>query len=772
MKFEVQLLRDLGYEVYIPKIVPFDLNVEVDWESDHLLTIEKNDLDLLNQFDFYETRMTNEVVEIVNRSFDIVMFIYFPQIIETFVDFFQGVLVLRAHGSSKMTGTYTDRILHDLGISYLNKIQKLGKRFLFGESYEGISRAECSFFKDHSQYMPIGLPDSSMNGTWTGKKNKMLFICPKIKISPIYKKIYEDFKKDFSGIPYSIGGVQPIPLENDPTVLGYLPQSEYEEMYLSHSCLFYESTEENQMTYPPLEAIKCGLPLIFMGGGMLDKLGGENLAGRCKNRKEARQKVRRLVKGDKIFAEKIRKSQGILLHKFSYEFCREKWQKAMSAVEEILQEITGLEKQKKKLGIILPVDYTGGVLDYTIRLIKVIKRGSELYGDSLEIIFGYVKSENFKNRDWFGEIRKLGIQIREFTWDFINGTDKIEIMKMVGIDFRDEGNEWCILNDHISYFNDCDVLLFASDRVPELPFLMQPYSVIAHDYIQRVCPDIFPKDFFEYSVIQLVRGAKSVFTTTPITVNHAIQYAGVNKDRIHLIPVLYSRDTEMKEVGSQLKQDIKQDGTMRKHKEKPYFLWSTNITQHKNHRVALYALSEYYSKGGKLKCVVTGSLTEKFSPAYKAQKEEEAYTLEIRDIIKQDENLKRNMIFYGNLPKRQYYEVLKNAEFLLHPGKADNGNGTAFDAAWYGVFTVSSDYAPMRYYDKYFRLHMCFFNPNNSHELAETLLDAERNREKYKKAVPTQNELEKLMIENDEISRKIYACIRYECALFSGEKMK
>ncbi len=764
MKFEVQLLRDLGYEVYIPKVVPFDISVGVDWESDKLLTIEKKDLEVLNKFDFYETRMTEEVAEIVNQYFDIAMFIHLPVTIESLVDFFHGVLVLRAYGRYKITGTYTDVILRELGVSYLNKIQKMGKRFVFGESYEGLSKIECSFFKSHTQYMPIGLPDCTVHDAWTGVKKKVLFICPRIKISPMYKKIYEDFEEEFHGIPYSVGGVQPIPVENDHAVLGYLPQSEYEEIYPSHSCLFYESTEENQITYPPLEAVRCGLPLIFMGGGMLDKLGGEKLPGRCDSIKEARRKVQRLIKGDKAFAEKIRKSQGILLYKFSYEFCQKKWRKAMFAVEEILQEPKA-EKSKKKLGVILPEGFIGGVLDYTIRLIKAIKHGLELYEDSLDIVFGYVKHDNFKEGDPFREIRKLGIPIREFTWDYIDDIDKKEVGRLIGVDFQIEGNRWCVMNDHISYFDDCDALLFTSDRVPVLPFLMQPYSVVAHDYIQRLIPDIFPKDVFEYSFIQFVRGAKSVFTTTPVTLNHAVQYAGVNRDRIHLIPVLYSQDAEMEGFELQPKQpEI--------YKEKAYFLWSTNITQHKNHKMTLQALSEYYSMGGKLKCMVTGFATEKFSPAYKIKGEELAYTVEIRNIISRDENLKRNMVFRGNLPKRKYYEVLAKAEFLLHPGKGDNGNGTAFDAAWRGVFTVSSDYAPMRYYDKYFGLHMRFFNPNDCHELAETLLDAEQNREEYKKCVPSQNELGKLMIENDEISKKIYACIRHECGLFSGEKTK
>ena len=77
----------------------------------------------------------------------------------------------------------------------------------------------------------------------------------------------------------------------------------------------------------------------------------------------------------------------------------------------------------------MPEGFLGGVLDFTVRLIKAIKRGAELYQDSLEIIFGYAKHENFKEGDPFREIKKLGISIREFVWDYINSSDRREIGK-------------------------------------------------------------------------------------------------------------------------------------------------------------------------------------------------------------------------------------------------------------------------------------------------------------------------------------------------------
>ena len=53
MKSEVKILRELGYEVYIPKIPPFDVSIAIDWASDQLLTVPEDKMRILNSVDFY-----------------------------------------------------------------------------------------------------------------------------------------------------------------------------------------------------------------------------------------------------------------------------------------------------------------------------------------------------------------------------------------------------------------------------------------------------------------------------------------------------------------------------------------------------------------------------------------------------------------------------------------------------------------------------------------------------------------------------------------------
>lgn len=749
MLFEVPMLRSLGYEVYIPKIPPFDVSVAVDWESDKLLSIPQEDLDILNKVDFYEKRITPDVARIVNRYFQTAMFIHTPATIESMVDYFKGALVLRAYGRHAATGSYSDVIISELGLFTMTKLESTGSRFVFAESYKGLSDIECRFFQDHTLYAPIGMPDASLKDGWTGEKEKVLFPCPRIKMSGLYEGVYKEFLKNFKGIPYAVSGTQPIAVNSDKNVLGFLPIEEYEKLYTLYRCMFYPNQEKNQLSYEPLEAIRNGMPVVFMAEGMLDKLGGESLAGRCRTVNEARNKVKRLVDGDKKLANQIRKEQSVLLEKFAFDYCFGYWKTTMDEIEKrrSYKQIPLFGKKKKRIAVILPEGFTGGILDYTINLVYALKSAIKSTGDLIEIIFGYVDHKNFSDQDYFKPIRNMGIPIRKFKWEALELSRAQDILSLKGIKYalHETDQLFAIPNDGISFFSDCDFLLFTSDRFPYLPFLLQPYGVIEHDFIQRLVPAIF--DSVLLSVYQGIRRAKAVYTTTPVTIEHAIQYGGVSRDRIHLIPLFFSTV-----------ENYESEDTCRIINQ-PYFLWSTNPTPHKMHLQAFQALSHYYASGGQLLCCITGSQTEKMSPRYKTDDVITDYIKEIHMLLSKDTLMMKNIRFLGNLPKKQYSNVLANATFLFHPGFADNGNMTAFDAAWKGVPTLSNDYKAMRYYDEILRLNMRFFDVKDIDSIVDALFDIERNLDSFVARLPSTKQLMMHTVQSDTLSTQIYQTI-------------
>lgn len=755
MKSEVAIIRELGYEVYIPKVIPFDVSVAVDWESDRLLSIPVEALEILNRVDFYGQRIPDEAMEVMNRYFSMAIFGIFIEPLKSLVLHYKGILIFHPFGLEDGM-SYSKLIELNTGIWLLKKMEELGDRFWFGQSYENLMEIECDFFKRRTINLPIGMLDTEIVDKWHGGAKKVLFICPRIRISPYYEQIYKQFKIDFKDIPHSIGGAQPIAVQGDKCILGYLPQKEYEDLYPSHSVMFYHAVNKRHIHYHPFEAVKCGLPLVFMGGGLIDELGGRDLPGRCMTLKEAQEKCRRIIKGDKRLAERIRSAQGVLMEKMSYDFCLKEWKKALEIIEKKSQNIPDWfsEKKYKKVAFILPQMYRGGVLDYTLRLIQAFAKGMESFGEKIEIVFAVPEDMVKKHYDEIKVAESCGAVIRAFSWEIVDKSRIEELTNLAGHPLSVYRKEYTLMNDGIRYFEDCDFLLFMADRVPANLFFLKPYGVVIHDYMRRYVPEDL-EETYEQAIMDFVRKSECNFTTSVNAMEDCIQYVGAKRERIHLLPLFF--------------EDIsKEKGETEKGKE-PYFVWSTNISIHKNHKVALKALADYYQAGGKLRCYVTGINTKLFKKGVSLDglqlpSSQIQYILEIREMIDNNVLMKKNVRFMGQLDKTQYYNVVRNARFMIHPGMADNGNGAVVDAAFLGVPSISSDYPAMRNIDTNMHLGLCFFDKEDPRQLKERLLWAEDNEEEMRKRLPKIELLRKHTIDDEELCKKIYQkLMQYLC---------
>src|SRR4051812_41278671 len=101
---EIPIFLELGYEVFIPTIVPshdpaFRSSV-VTFEYDATLTLPPESLALLNEFDFYESPWTPAVTQLINDEFDVVvssLSLYTTPLAEA-ARHFQGTLIARVFG--------------------------------------------------------------------------------------------------------------------------------------------------------------------------------------------------------------------------------------------------------------------------------------------------------------------------------------------------------------------------------------------------------------------------------------------------------------------------------------------------------------------------------------------------------------------------------------------------------------------------------------------------------------------------------------------------
>lgn len=147
------------------------------------------------------------------------------------------------------------------------------------------------------------------------------------------------------------------------------------------------------------------------------------------------------------------------------------------------------------------------------------------------------------------------------------------------------------------------------------------------------------------------------------------------------------------------------------------------------------------------------------SPKYKLPVEVSEHVQKIRALVQRDKQLQKNMRFMGNLPKAVYKRILAGAKFFYHPGTADNGNGTAMDAAWRGVPTLSNDYKAMRYIEESLHLGMRFFDSSDVDSIVTALFEAENSLEAFAAGVPSPEALFAHSVESDGVAATIYRTV-------------
>lgn len=707
-KFEVDQLNALGVnEIFMPKSFPYDegnLSASVDSSFDDSLTIPRSELDILNAQDWYSSP-SEEAWRIANIYFDVAIIGFFPLQINSAVCHFQGAIIMRVFGLSKGY-SYSQLFYDEAGETVVRKIKAMGSRFWFGAGYEHLKDSEQNFLASRDCYLPVGLKGTAAPELWEGRLEKILFVCPRIGSSPYFETIYKDFVRDFSDFGYTIGGAQPIAVA-DNNVLGFVSGEEHAFNMKQHRMMFYHSTEPNHIHYHPFEAISAGMPLLFMSGGMLDKMGGIGLPGRCTTVAEAKAKAKQLMCGDQKLINSIRESQMILLEPMKAKNCEQAWQngfkKVLSELETVKQENINRPVRRKRIAIIVPVEYRGGSLRGAKLLANALHHGSRDAAEPADIVFLHLdKTESYSPEeftDLAGEI-----QVRPFNWKSLNAATARRAMRYSGHEgWEPKGSRYMVVDDGINHLQDCDVWVVVSDRL-EAPLLpMRPSVLIVYDYLQRYVP-ILPFGA-DQSYIDAARSASKVLVTTEFTKQDALNYAGVASDKVFKLPMLAPDFSRLKGTFAQ---------------SANYFLWTTNTAIHKNHVNAVKALKFYYEElGGTLECRVTGVNTKGLF------KSSLSHLKPLTDLLGQSRLLKKNIKLIGELPDRNYQSMLASAAFLWHAGAVDNGTFSVIEAAGLGVPSLSSDYPAMREIDQQFSLNLSWMKSDQPKHMASQLKEME-----------------------------------------------
>ena len=130
------------------------------------------------------------------------------------------------------------------------------------------------------------------------------------------------------------------------------------------------------------------------------------------------------------------------------------------------------------------------------------------------------------------------IPIRFFLWEQPTQTQYDTVCKMGHLP-QDKKHQtpFCVMNDNINCFCECDRWLFVSDRLHKgTPIPLRPYSVVVYDYLQRYLPFQLLPESLENYFINAVRFADGVFVTNQETAKDMILHIGVPHKKIFLLP--------------------------------------------------------------------------------------------------------------------------------------------------------------------------------------------------------------------------------------------
>jgi glycosyltransferase involved in cell wall biosynthesis len=728
-RFEIPMLKSIGIkEIFLPKIVPPDHNfrsASVDFSEDRNLTIPADDLAILNDADWYREPGI-DAWKIANEYFDVAFFIVHGlEMLASITRHFSGAAIWRAYGLDASL-SYSRILDTTKSGSGWKDIRRMGNRFWLGEAYQHLHDIERSPLKERAIYLPLGLSDSQAENIWSGQRKSLFFVCPEIGFNPYYRKVYDEFRKAFSEFDFAVGGSQPISVDDD-RILGFVPAEEHQRNMREFRVMFYHSTEPNHVHYHPFEAVRAGMPLVFMAGGLLDHLGGFGLPGRCTSIAEAQDKIRRILGDDWKLIDEIRATQTRLLEPMRPEACRPMWVEKFGKILAELEvsrrtERIAIAPKRKRIAIILPVQYRGGTLRAAKLLAIALQEGSHRKGEDVDVIFGHIDDPAFYGKSDFEDLPPTIIR-RPYIWASLDGPVARRAMTYEGFETWQPASEKYILpDDGMRQFLDCDLWLVVSDRmsVPLLP--IRPYILLVHDYLQRYLPH--SSGLAEYSFLAAARLAERVLVTTKFTEGDALQYGGLDPEKVFRVPMLAPQFEAVADLQTS--------------KERPYFIWPTNAGAHKNHVNSFKALRIYWEElGGNLDCHVTGVNTSGLLD------DEQPFLKLLGNSAEDIGALRTRIRLRGELPDTSYQRELASARFLWHPAQIDNGTFSVVDAAHVGVPSLSSNYPAMHEIDNQFELGLAWTPSDDPGRMARALKWMQEHAEQQRSVLPSKQRLEK-----------------------------
>ena len=722
--FEVPMLLSFGLEVYVSKIfdcTPENFSASITYEYDSSLTIPISDLEILNNHNFYSTEISAQIKSIINRYFGTMIIAAYPFMLQEAVLNFKGRIILRAFGLPGEKNKYFEYFESVCGPTITNTLFKIQDRFWLGYGYAGIEKHENSFMQKHSAFLPLGLPKSitDKTGTWTGEKMLLLFVCP--RIIPHNEILYKNFKRDFRDFPHVIAGAQTVKID-DPTIIDRVSREELDNLLTSCAVMYYHSRELRHIHYHPIEAIIFGMPLIFMKGGLLDSLSaGFHQPGACNTISEAKDKIKKILSGDKDFISSIKTAQNVILKVFSEKFCRNAWNDNF---------INGILKNKIKSESPLKIvifyiedrAHLFNKLNIAKNLAKVIHLGSRYHGEPVQVIFS-CKPNIFKNEANLVDLIDLGIEIRETDWSIMTSQEYGYVENYnSNVKKQNKLQSYFLPKDGISNFNDCDKWLLFSDLMDYPLAPVQKYGIFFNGI--QSSTNMQTKSILNENL----RNSQYILTNSHFLQKKISYEAGIKIDKIFVTPLFINNNKKL---------------FFEQNEDNKYFILRISFDFIENMKIVLKALLTYYKNfSGKLNCIIIG---DDFGETYSNCL---AISESMEELIACVSELNLSIKLLKNELESIYMSYVSHACFSCHIISEEHSIIEILETASLGIPILSNKHDEIRHADEKMQLNLNYVNVTSYLNIAQELKNMEDNFFGDKDRISVQKRFDELHYEN------------------------
>lgn len=673
-KFELPLIKDLGFEIFTPKVLPKEIlqvSGSVNYEYDKTLSIPREKLDLLNKFDFYKNdSMPFYIENILNSYFNTAIVMFDFNAIRSLVYHFKGNIFARAFGISDQKFTYTNITQQLFDDSFFYKLEQIKDRFWFSQCYENISKVESGIYKEKAVFMPLGLPPEFYNieDQWSGEDEKLLFFCTRINYNQESKNIYNKFKDDFKDFDFYVAGNQPVPVE-DERVLGFMEREELNELYRKCRVMYYHSINPRHLHYHPLEAMIAGMPVIYMEGSLLDVLGGARQTGRSKNIKEAREKVGKVLSGDKQFITDILIDQKEILYKFSYEYNLDKWNSNFLPLVRESKTINIIEP--RSVALFISDNQKINIRNWIVMALSV-NMAIQKIDRNYNVKFNIPVDMTLESHESM-EMYNSGISVGKYEMKIETAKEIKDSLSLMFDKKQLWYEKYAVPVDNIKNFTDSELWFFLDDDLLDFPIApIKPYGI----YIENIC-DRYYEAISEIR-IQNYKRASLLFTFSEITKRELIKHLGLDENKIFVIPLEYTSNNDKR-------YDLIPTND--------YVLMELDLNKPKDIIKLIDIIDDYYN------LYRSTVMLKIFFNNY--DKEKNGYIIDkINDFIQKTSYLRNSISLHVNLQPREYNHLYVHASKIIIPHNIKNIFYKMVNAASYSKRMVLNDFKAYRDYER------------------------------------------------------------------------